>query len=231
MMDFDNFTETDDSIALGTSGGGTYRGPDGNRWYLKWPKSERQAHNEVMASRAYKEMGFDAVQYHLVDNGMVASPWREGLQASSSPTHIVQSRTVQEAYLPSALLGNWDVIGLEWDNVLYDPRTMDEPVFLDFGGAFDTRALGASKDYGPDTIPSLNGFLDASVNRNAARVFTKLDPQGFEASKQRVRDFTVSDMSDVVDAVPISDAGARLAKMESRRDRILGIEYGSVFPP
>jgi len=188
MLDFNDFKQT--GVSQGSNQGGTYRGPDGQKWYLKMPNSERQAHNEVIASKFYRAMGFDAVQYEMVDNGMVASEWREGLPQRSDVGDLRDNPTVQEAFIPSAWIANWDVIGLVTDNCLYDPQAMAEPVLIDFGGAFDTRAMGGQKQFTPSSVPALGGFTDASINQSATRVFEGMTPELFEASKRRVRSLT-----------------------------------------
>lgn len=209
--------------------GGLYGGPGGGKWYLKYPSSERQAHNEVMASRFYAEMGFDTVQYELVDNGMVASRWRPDLPESSNPSDLAASETVREAFLPSALLANWDVIGLTYDNCLYDPGEMSEPVFLDFGGSFDTRALGGHKPFEPDDVAALEGFTNPSINQSASMVFSEMGEDTFTRSQARIGDLTAGRIRDVVSTVLLDGRERRVRVLRARRDLLLGTDYEDVF--
>ncbi|MFW5950403.1 MAG: hypothetical protein ACOCR6_03600 [archaeon] len=226
MLSYSDFERTGGQ--LGTNAGGVYRGPDGQKWYLKWPTSDRQGHNEIMASRFYDEMGFDAVQYHPVDNGMVASRWREGLPDVSSCEDLRGSETMQEAFAPSALIGNWDVVGLVYDNALYDPATMGEPVFVDFGGSFDTRAMGGHKRFGANSIPALDGFTDPSINKSAACVFEAMTPELWDRSLGRVRRLTPSQIEEVVWDVSLAGREARHERLLSRREILLDTDHREV---
>lgn len=229
MLEYADFEQV--GPQKGSNRGGVFqRQRGGSKWYLKHPSSERQAHNEVLASMCYRQMGFDALRYRLVDNGMVASEWREGLPESSDPVSLRESRVVQEAFLPSALIANWDVIGLVYDNCLYDPSAMSEPVFLDFGGSFDTRAMGGGKQFNGTEILALDGFTDPSINRSASRVFRGMNRSQFVSSMERVRSFAESDIRSVVDRVPLRGAEKRVERLLSRRDVILSLDYSDVFP-
>ncbi len=227
QLAFEDFEQV--SGRKGSNSGGVYRGPDGGKWYLKYPNSERQGQNEVMASHFYTAMGFDAIQYVFVDNGMVASRWRGTLPDRSKPKDLRRSDVVQEAFLPSALIANWDVIGLVYDNCLYVPAMMDEPVFLDFGGAFDTRAMGGHKDFEANSVPALEGFTDPSINQSAANVFEGMTPTLWNRSQRRVASLTVGEMRDMVRAVGLDGADERLNTLRSRVDILLDTEYGEVF--
>lgn len=227
MLRYYSFTEV--SGSRGTARGGLYERGDGSRWYLKYPESERQGHNEVMASRFYDEMGFDAVEYQWVDNGMVASRWREGLPDSSSCEDLRRAPDAREAFMPSALIANWDVIGLVYDNALYDPLRMQHTVFLDFGGAFDTRAMGGYKSYEPDDIPALDGFLDPSINHSAHCVFSDMDRETFRSSKARVAALSGSTIDRMVGPSDIDGADERAEAVRSRAALLEAVSYGDLF--
>lgn len=226
-LQFDRFEQVGPS--RGTAEGGLYKRDDGTKWYLKYPDSRRQGQNEIMAARFYDEMGFDAVQYQRVDNGMLASEWREGLPRRSEPQHLKESDTVQEVFLPSALVANWDVMGLQYENALYDPSEMFHPVFLDFGGAFDTRAMGGHKRFGANSVPALDGFTDPSINGSAAFVFEGMTPSLYSASQSRVRRLSAADMERVVSGIELDGETERLQRLQQRRELLLGTDYNEVF--
>lgn len=227
MLEFADFERV--GPQRGSNRGGVFqRQRGGSKWYLKHPSSERQAHNEVMAAKFYRMMGFDAVDYHLVDNGMVASQWRDDLPTSSRPADLRNSDVVQEAFLPSALVANWDVIGLEYDNCIYDPSSMVEPVFLDFGGSFDTRAMGGAKQFTATEILAIDGFTDPSINRSASTVFDGMTNLHFNRGQDRVESLTRSEIESTVNRVPLRDAHRRVERLLSRRDVILSLDYSDV---
>ena len=51
---------------------------------------------------------------------------------------------IRRGFAADALFGNWDVIGLDYDNVMVTPD--DHPVRIDNGGALRYRAMGALKN-------------------------------------------------------------------------------------
>lgn len=213
----------------GSNPGGLFEDDSGRKWYIKEPTTQRQGHNEVMASRFYRWMGFDAIEYDLLETGALAAPWRDGLPDRSEVADLRSSPVVQQAFLPSALLANWDVIGLVADNCLYDPETMDEPVFIDFGGTFDTRAMGKPKQYKKYDIAALEGFRTASINRSATQVFDGMTPDLYSQSIDRIARLTDDDVSEIVSGVPISDGLSRASKILSRREVLLDTPYEEVF--
>lgn len=227
MLKFARFDRA--GASRGSNEGGVFTRDDGSKWYLKYPTSERQGHNEIMASRFYDAMDFDAVQYHPVDNGMVGARWREDLPSQSDPEALHNSTTVQEAFLPSALIANWDVIGLVYDNCLYDPEEMSEPVFLDFGGSFDTRAMGGPKPFKSDEVMALDGFTDPSINQSAAQVFGGMTPSLFESSQSRVGSLTNSEIKDAVETVGLDSPDTRVDNLQSRTNILLNTDYDDVF--
>jgi hypothetical protein len=228
-LDFDRFTQVGPS--QGSNPGGTYTDETGDEWYLKRPTSRRQAHNEVMAAQMYDMMGFDALDYQMVDNGMVASRIREGLPQRSDPDDLQSSRTVQEAFLPSAWLANFDVIGMVYDNCLYDPDTMSAPVFLDFGGAFDTRAQNGRKQYPTNQLRALDGFTDRSINRSATRVFSGMTAETFQASRERVTRLSMRDIQAATAVEGFSDTADRVSTLEARQELVASTTYSEVFNP
>ena len=227
LLGFGDFTQV--GPQRGSNSGGLYEhAVSGERWYMKHPNSERQGYNEVIAARCYRRMGFDAPEYRMVDNGMVAAKYRDGLPESSTASALRNSDVVQESFLPSALIANWDVIGLVYDNCLYNPETMREPVFIDFGGSFDTRAMGGHKQFTATKIPALDGFTDPSINQSAHSVFKGMRPRHFDASKERIKQFGSDEIRDVLDGIPLRGAQTRRERLESRRDILLGKDYEDV---
>ena len=184
MLSVDGFEKL--RASSGSNPGGVYQDPTtGQRYHIKRPRTERQAVNEVMASTLYAEMGFDALQYEFTTDGRIASKFREGLPERSGPDDLIGVDAVMETFLPSIWIANFDVFGLVYDNLLYEPP-MPRPVLLDFGGAFDTRAQGGSKPFPGDELRGLEGFLDPSINSEAHRVYQHLTFEQFESSKDRV---------------------------------------------
>jgi len=75
-----------------------------------------------------------------------------------------------------ALLGNWDVLGLDWDNVLITQNYTPEYFRVDVGGSLNKRAQGEDKEFGP-VVSELDTLLDSDINPNTAKFFSGIDIQ------------------------------------------------------
>jgi hypothetical protein len=119
------------------------------------------------------------------------------------------SQELGEGFMADALLGNWDVVGLQQDNVLW---TADgRPVRVDQGGTFEFRAMGKEKPFGP--VPT--------------EVWTMRSPKGqafgrMALSEEMMRDqardiserLTPQRIDELIDQTPFAD--------EEMRDRVRG---------
>lgn len=127
-----------------------------------------------------------------------------------------------DGFMADALLANWDVVGLELDNVLWDG---DHPVRLDQGGTFAFRAQGKRKPYGPVptevwTMMSPGGqafgrmaVTEGVRRRSAAEIGERLTPERVDA---------------LVDDAPFADEELRESIRENlkARARWMG-DYGA----
>lgn len=133
----------------GSNAGGVYEDENGNRFYVKFPKSENHARNEALASALYAEAGVPVGRVVLGKdaNGatVLVSPW-----VNDSKNNFDERRTepsiledAQKAFAVDAWLANWDVVGQGFDNMIL---VGDEVYRVDPGGALRYRAQGAPKD-------------------------------------------------------------------------------------
>ena len=70
---------------LGTEKGGTYTGPDGEKYYVKQPDNAARAHNEVLAFKLYELAGGNVVKSNLIEidgKPAVATKWDDDLKMS-----------------------------------------------------------------------------------------------------------------------------------------------------
>jgi hypothetical protein len=72
----------------------------------------------------------------------------------------------------SVLVKNWDVVGMEYDNLLLNSK--GKLTLIDAGGSFKFRAKGLPKSYGTD-IDEVSTFLSPSKNPQSAKVFGEID--------------------------------------------------------
>ena len=158
----------------GSNPGGVFRDPKtGEEWYLKFPANEEIARNEVLAARLYKEAGANVPDVRLVvRNGKtgVASKMKKGVRVDKSTNKSgLRAAGAADDFVTDAWLANWDVVGLEYDNMLISRGRV---IRLDTGGALRFRAQGQLKGLGQfgDTVGELESMV-SGLNPQAATVF------------------------------------------------------------
>lgn len=130
---------------LGSNPGGKYQDPEtGKEYYVKHSKSNSHALNELLASKLYEAAGAPTLATKKVDlgNGQLgtATEWQQVTPFNKNdPEHL---KAAQEHFAAHAWLGNWDAIGLGYDNQGLVHGVMHT---LDPGGALLYRAQGAEK--------------------------------------------------------------------------------------
>lgn len=124
----------------------------GLRYVRKRGSSQAHLREEVYADGAYRAMGVNVPEYRLyeTDGGPVKlSAFIENTQElgairTSDPARYERiRRKVQSDFAADALMGNWDVGGAGYDNILVDAN--DTPWRIDNGGSFRYRAQGGQK--------------------------------------------------------------------------------------
>ncbi len=144
----------------GTNEGGWYQDPEtGDRYYVKFYRNPDQGRVEFVANAVYEKLSIKAVRSEIVEiegREAVASKQVPGAH-SSSPESQRGSQEVRDGFVADAYLANWDVIGLEYDNIV---ESDDGFYRIDNGGAMTFRARGGSKEFVQDDIPELHSMLE-----------------------------------------------------------------------
>ena len=139
----------------GSNEGGWYQDPEtGDKYYVKFYRNPDQGKVEFVANAVYAKLGVKTVRSELVEIGgreAVASKQVPGAH-SSSPESQRSSQEVRDGFVADAYLANWDVIGLEYDNIV---ESDDGFYRIDNGGAMTFRAQGGSKKFVQDDIPGV----------------------------------------------------------------------------
>ncbi|MEI6454387.1 MAG: hypothetical protein WCO31_07320, partial [Actinomycetes bacterium] len=113
------------------------------------------------------------------------------------------SSTLGEHYMVDALLANWDFVGLDDDNILWDPS--GNPVRLDQGGTFEFRAMGEPKEFGP--VPTeVTTLMSEGQAKRAVSVTT--DQMQEEALRIRER-LSPEVVAELVAEAPFADEAMR----------------------
>jgi len=127
----------------GSTGAVLHTLPDGRKVVVKRGAHPAHIRNEFDFNRYLNEIGVavpDASMQEDVDgNPLMMTQYEEGAKA---PTVDDKAR-LREDFVPHALIGNWDVLGMNMDNVLMRPD--GTPSYVDVGGSGPFRAQGAPK--------------------------------------------------------------------------------------
>lgn len=165
---------------LGSNEGGVYTDPQtGKKYYVKFYQDMVQAEAEMAAQRINAIAGMEVVRQKVVtinSRQALISEWKEGLQQLSpeewKKVFKENPALAVKVHFTAALTNNWDVVGLSYDNLLYNPKTKNA-VVIDTGGSFTYRAQGAKKPYEKEAS-AFSTLMDPSINRQAASLFAEL---------------------------------------------------------
>lgn len=175
-LDIDNGGFQQIGKQSGSNPGGLYASPSGEKFYVKTPKSEDHARNEILAAKLYELAKVRMPQIGSATRQGKPSVYSKiipGLRQDSKSLTSGTAKGVGAGMGADAWLANWDVIGLDYDNLLLDGN--NEAVRLDTGGALRYRAMGdpKGKAFGPE-VTEMKIFTDPE--RKAGGVFGKAPP-------------------------------------------------------
>lgn len=182
------------SDQLGSNEGGWYEKPNGERFYVKFYENPSQGQAEFVANAVYAKLGIKAVRSEIIQldgRKAIASPAvPEAMPASREAQG--GSGDVQKGFVADAFLANWDVVGLNYDNIV---QGEDGFYRIDNGGSLIFRAQGGDKAYSPDSIPELQsmrvpgrptgevfaGITEDEIGKQARELVSKLSPEDIRA--------------------------------------------------
>ncbi len=191
----------------GSNPGGRFKDDLGVEWYCKFPADEDVAKSELLASKLYAAAGVAGQDAKLVTKGGkvgIASRWTE---VSKAPASILKKADgAQSGFMVDAWLGNWDVVGLEYDNLQLGAD--GKAVRIDAGGSLQYRAQGGKKAFGSSVI-EIDSLQDKSINPQAAAVFGGMTKADISASASRVAKIADATIHFMVNAYGPGDAKAK----------------------
>jgi 8-oxo-dGTP pyrophosphatase MutT (NUDIX family)/2'-5' RNA ligase len=213
--------------AKGSNEGGIFEAPDGTRWYVKKQKSAAHARNERDASALYREAGIDVPRVvigtgtpelgggthtatQIIPEGDAKLGAVVAGTASDSASKLAAAR---EGFAMDALLANWDVAGLTYDNIIFDKN--GKPYRIDVGGALEYRAQGTSKGSTFGTSVGEWDSLRSPSNPQAAKLFKGMSDSELAASVDHVEKLTPEKIREIVEDKKLAD------KLIARREDLL----------
>lgn len=230
--------------AAGGSNGAMFgEDKDGRKWLVKSYKGDAdRIATELLANAVYRRLGIKvpeagtltfkgkpALAYPLVDG--VPGGHKSGLRVDEP------SDGLAKGFMADAYLANWDVVGLEHDNLLWPEGTEKvssqlEPVRLDHGGTLQYRAMGGKKTFGP--VPTEVWTMASPKGGQAfgtMRLTDEVKRDGARAIAEKLDDGTIDEL---VDAAPFKNEQMRQEVREAlkaRRDWMRSYADGVVSEP
>jgi hypothetical protein len=187
---------------LGSNPGGTYmHGTD--KKYVKFPNAKGQILAEAAADRVHELMGVGTMNHQPVEvNGKLASvsSWKDVKQFGQSGWKTLTPEQVQQtanAFVASALVMNWDVVGMTHDNMGTDAS--GKVHIMDTGGSFQFRAQGEPKAFTGDATPELKAMVNPE--KTSGRVYGPLmakHREKFVAAAQKLKDLPDAQLLEAV---------------------------------
>ena len=205
--------------------------------YVKWPNSEARAKMEALTGLLYTHAGIPvpSVRHvHFKGKDAVVSDWIDEA-APMTLAEMKQHQDVRSGFAADAWLANWDVVGLQADNVVQGPG--NKAYRIDLGGSVLFRAQGKGKEF-PAKVAELDTMRDPSKAPQASKVFDGLSAAELKSSAQKVEAVTDEQIDAAVDGVglpkkspeyPAAQFGAEAddlpkmlkSRLKKRRDHIV----------
>lgn len=127
------------------------------KFYVKKPKTKSHGANEALANALYEEAGVPVPEVDFHADGQLYSKVIDGEQNMAAKLKDPEwTDQVRRNFAVDAWLGNRDVFGMTYDNILTDANGV--PWRIDNGGALLYRAMGEKKtDFG-SKVSELDAF-------------------------------------------------------------------------
>ena len=187
----------------GSNKGGVFRDREtGEQSYIKWP-GEARARMEVLAADLYEAAGVKIPKVSLInmDNDVaVKSDWLKGSREMSFDDQA-NSSDVRKNFAVDAWLANWDIVGLEADNVV---DVNGEAYRIDTGGSLLFRAMGGPKPF-PSKVGELETMRDPDMAHEAAYVFGDITDEELQYGAQAVANVSDEAIDEIVDKSGLPD--------------------------
>lgn len=187
---------------LGSNPGGVYKNKKtGEKHYVKFYKNGDQAKSEALTAKIHEHMGIHTLkpEYKNIDGKhAVVTQWNDKLQ-KMKPHHFEsltkdQQHDIGKMYHAAILTKNWDIVGLDHDNIEAHKET-GKLHSVDAGGTFKFRAQGGHKDYGSDVDEKQS--LISRPGEASTHVFSHVFKHNPEAKKHGLEAVRKMDMNHI----------------------------------
>jgi len=211
---------------FGSNSGGLKKDSDGNLFYIKHESSERSK-SEVFATNIYKEAGINVPDVELINyNGTLAtkSKWLDNpithtAFSDSPPEQLLNSPDVKDGFFVDVLLGNYDVAGANYDNLVESNGRIYR---VDNGGTFQHRAKSTElkqnyHDWDGDYVEELSSMMDTQYN--SGKIFSTMTDDDIKRASDNLLKLTNSKIEAITENSGFSDMDG--VTLKKRRDNII----------
>lgn len=217
-VDFGKRLKPVDAHVGGSTGAKVYVDDEGQQWIVKtYGGSSPKVKNEFVANQLYKKAGVQVADTRLA---MVGDDLAIASKRLSSEYSVVGRRSLDSAaaasrvksgFVTDAWLANWDVAGLDIDNLMWVEGKISSITRIDHGGALFYRAQGAKKGsaFG-NTVTELKTLRDKHMNPASAGLFKNVSDEDIAKQIRTLR--TRLKKSDLHDILSYSGMHSELAK-------------------
>lgn len=213
----------------GSTGAQLVEDRSGARFVMKTGASPEHLLTETAVDEAYQVLGYDVPKLKVLESTrptklaeyIEGKTLRSYLRAATPAQAAKVKKEIQKGFVADALMGNWDVVGLEADNILVDKK--GKVWRIDNGGALNFRAQGAKKtaaQWGKE-VQELDTMLDKRINQSAAEIFEGISE---EEILNQIEDLTKK-KTELIAAVPKEQRQVikdRIAYLEEYADKRSG---------
>lgn len=161
----------------GSTGAELVKDTEGRKFVMKAGAGGAHITSEVAADQAYAVLGADTPKAKLYPSATPTKlaefvdgrTLKDFLTSATAEEKEAAFAQLRQHFVADALFANYDVIGLELDNVMVDKS--GRVWRIDNGGSFAFRAQGKRKDNFGAEVTELRTMRDRSINAAAASVF------------------------------------------------------------
>lgn len=218
----------------GSTGARLVQAPGGARYVRKAGASAAHLREEFLADQLYRELGVavpNSKLYETAAGPVKLAEFIEGrtmgevLRGATAAERAKLLAEARQHFVADALLGNYDVAGLDLDNLLVDGT--GKIWRIDNGGALRFRARGGSKTGFGAAVTELDTLRDAAVNPAAAQVFAGLG----EADLREQLQAALARRANVLAATPADLRPLLSQRFDSLQARLEALEPKGGFTP
>ncbi len=216
----------------GSTGAQLVEDQHGVKWVMKQNHGNPgHLHNEVQADEAYRALGVPVphsgivhgpngpVKFSRFHEGQTLAEWQVG---KTEDQRKLMHAKIAEHLAADAVLANWDVIGLQKDNILV---TKDgTPLRIDNGGALTYRAQGSLKGslFGPN-VGEWESLRQSSKNQSAKDVFGHVTDEMMALRSKILLQKKDALLASITDPGTKAIIAQRLGSLESKAAAVLSI--------